>query len=585
MTCPWRRRARPFLVGALLAFAATDLAAQEPTWSRCDPRPGRRCGARQLTRGEIAEIEALYNAPATRRERGPFTLARDSVVAGPLAVLGGPVRIAGRVTGAVLVLNGDLVIDSGATIVGEVAVLGGSVTAADDARTGTVRSEPDSIRYTVDDGRLALGRRDDEIVRLLGLRDPQASASLRLAAARTYNRVEGWPIEFGPRLRKRTRWGSVALDAFAVLRTGDRLEWRGENIGHDARVEARFGQERAFTLGGRVFDVVAPVEDWQLGDVEVGLASFLFTSDYRDYFERHGGAVEAGWQDGRAWRIGLALRQEHWHPRRTLDPLSLWRADEPWRPNPQFEEGDWRIGTLGVSYDTRSDPLRPRTGWWLQGRYEYGRGEQPIVLADGPVPPATGPTAGPVDIGYGRVEFDLRRYVRLSPGSQVNARIFAAGWLHGDPLPLQRRLSLSGPGAMPGFDFRRQFTVPDRLQCGAPGIGIAGSPALCDRALLASIDYRHDIRWLVDLLDAPRFVRTDRSGAAGWVAFADVGRGWLVNPRTPRPPVPGAPSGLESLHASIGVGLELYQGGIYIAKALGTPSPAANVFLRLVRRF
>jgi hypothetical protein len=593
MTCPRRRRARRVLLGALPALAATvlgatALAAQEPTWSQCDPRPGRRCGVRQLTRGEIAEIEALYNAPATRRERGPFTLARDSVVGGPLAVLGGPVRIAGRVDGAVLVLNGELTIEAGATIAGEVAVLGGTVTAAEGARTGRVRSEPDSIRYAVDEGRLALGRRDDEIVRLLGLRDPRTSASLRLAAVRTYNRVEGWPIEFGPRLRHRTSWGSIALDGFLVLRTGDRLEWRGENVGHDARLEARVGRERAFTLGARAFDVVAPVEDWQLSEVETGLASFLFTSDYRDYFERHGGAIEAGWQDGRAWRMGIALRQEHWHPRRTLDPLSLLRADEPWRPNPQFEEGDWRIGTLGLSYDTRSDPLRPRTGWWLQAQYEHGRVEQSVVLADGPAPPATGPTApsaGPVDIGYGRLQLDLRRYTRLSPSSQLNARVFAAGWLHGDPLPLQRRLSLSGPGAMPGFDFRRQFTVPDRLQCGAPGLGLAGSPALCDRALLASVDYRHDIRWLVDLLDAPRFVRTDRAGAAGWVAFVDVGRGWLVNPRTPRVPVADAPGGLGAMHASVGVGLELYQGGVYIAKALGSPSPAPNVFLRLVRRF
>ena len=71
---------------------------------------------------------------------------------------------------------------------------------AEGATTGTVRSEPDTLRYTIDEGRLAIGRRDDEIIRLLGLRDPRASASLRLAATRTYNRVEGWPIEFGPRL-------------------------------------------------------------------------------------------------------------------------------------------------------------------------------------------------------------------------------------------------------------------------------------------------------------------------------------------------------------------------------------------------
>ncbi|MCU0619840.1 MAG: hypothetical protein MUF40_08140, partial [Gemmatimonadaceae bacterium] len=193
--------------------------------------------------------------------------------------------------------------------------------------------------------------------------------------------------------------------------------------------------------------------------------------------------------------------------------MSLLRADEPWRPNPITEAGTWRVGALTASYDTRSDAERPRTGWWLQGAYEVGRGTQQGLLPDGPAvgPPLLAGEA--VRLGYGRAQFDLRRYIRLSPASQVNARVFVAGWVHGDPLPLQRRLSLSGPGGMPGFDFRRQFTIPDRLNCGAAGGTIAGSPALCDRVALASIDYRHDIRWLVDLLDAPRFVRRDGSGA------------------------------------------------------------------------
>ena len=47
------------------------------------------------------------------------------------------------------------------------------------------------------------------------------------------------------------------------------------------------------SLGGRLFDVVEGVEQWQLNDVEVGLSSFLFHRDYRDYFSRHGGRVSA----------------------------------------------------------------------------------------------------------------------------------------------------------------------------------------------------------------------------------------------------------------------------------------------------
>ena len=578
------RRVRTLVAAVALAAGAAPLAAQEPTWSRCDPRPGRTCGARALSRAERAELEALYNAPATRRERGPFALPADSVVRGALAVLGGPVRIAGRVEGALLVLNGDLTLEAGAVVAGEVAVLGGRVTQGEGARTGPLRSEPDSVAYDVDDDdRLALERRADEVWRLLGRDERRVGASMRLAAVRTYNRVEGWPIELGPRLRWRAGWGTLGADAFVVLRTGDRLRLDGEHVGHDARVEARLGRREAVRVGVRAYDVVVPVEAWQLSAVESGLASFLFRSDYRDHYDRHGVALEGAWSDLRAWRIGGALRREDWRPRRTLAPLSLFRSDEPWRPNPQFDAGEWTIGTVGVSYDTRTDPLRPRTGWWLQGSYELGDGRQETLASDaGPgLLPATGDALA---VRYGRVEFDLRRYTRLSPSSQLNARLFAAGWVHGDPLPLQRRLSLSGPGALSAFDFRTPVTTPDRLHC-LPDVAIPGAPALCDRALLLSVDYRRDIRWLVDLLDAPRFVRTDRSGAAGWVAFVDAGRGWLANPRVPRPATDDGPSGLRAFHASAGLGLELYQGGVYVAKAFGAQSAGVNVFLRLVRRF
>ena len=80
-------------------------------------------------------------------------------------------------------------------------------------------------------------------------------------------------------------------------------------------------------------------------------------------------------------------------------------------------------------------------------------------------------------------------------------------------------------------------------------------------------------------------MRRDGSGAAGWVAFVDAGRGWLVNPRTPRPLEPAGPGGWRGIQTSVGVGLELYQGGVYIAQGLGAGVPAPNVFLRLSRRF
>ncbi len=564
-----------------LAFAG--LGAQQPTWSTCgDTVGGRACTAKGLTRRERAQAQALYNAPATRRETGPFQLPRDSVLRGALAIVGGPVRIAGTIDGALLVLNGDVEFSATATVTGDVAVLGGRVIGADRARLGALRVEADSVRYAMDDGVLHLEAPFDEIWRLIGKGEPTAGVGVRLALTRTYNRVEGLPIEFGPRVRYHTTVGTVAADLFGIYRTGSRIEWNGNNVGHNARAELRFGRNEHLSIGAHLFDVVAPVEDWQLSDVEVGLATFIGHSDYRDYFDRHGGGGTFGYRDGRAFRVTLEVTDEKWRPRRTLSPFTLWKNNDAWRQNPDFDQARYTRSILHATYDTRTDPRRARAGWYLQGEYELGFGEHETYGTEIAAPVASSGR----HVEYGRGMLDLRRYTRLSPSAQLNTRLIAGGWLHGDALPLQRRLSLSGPGANSGFGFRDRVTTPDGLQCSGT-VALNGSPALCDRMVLISADYRHDIRWLVDLFGGARMIQTDRSGYGGWVVFSDVGRGWLKTPRAAKELAPrDSPRGLNSLQTSIGAGLEIGQGGVYLAKALGSPpSRGVQVYVRLVRRY
>ncbi len=567
----------------LLLLCANVVQAQQPTWSTCgNAVGGKACGAKGLTRREREDVQAVYNAPATRREVGPFTLPRDSVVRGSLAVLGGPVRIFGTIDGGLLVLNGDVELSLTTTVTGDVVVLGGGVTGRDSARVGSLRTETDSVRYAVDDGQLRLESPYDEVWRLIGKGQPKAGIGMRLALTRTYNRVEGLPIEFGPRLRYRTPVGTVAADLFGILRTGSRLEWTGNNVGHSARAEMRFGRSEHWSVGGRLYDVVSSVEDWQLSDVEVGLATFLGHADYRDYFDKHGGSGFVGFRDGRALRGSVELSSENWRPRRTLSPFTLWRNDEPWRQNPDFDRARYTRMQARLSFDTRSDPVRPRSGWWAQGEYELGDGRHETFGTEIAAPVRSNDRV----VRYGRGMLDLRRYNRLSPTAQLNLRVMGGGWLHGDPLPLQRRLSISGPGANAGFAFRERVTDPDRLQCSG-AVELQGKPALCDRMFLLSADYRHDIRWLVDLFGGSRMIQPDRSGYGAWTLFTDVGRGWLRSSRAPESPTPpGAPRGIAAMQTSVGAGLELGQGGVYVAKALGSPpSRGVQLFVRLVRRY
>ncbi len=164
-----------------IVLIGTAAHAQQPVWSVCsDTTGGRACGVRaRTTRREREEAQALYNAPATRRETGPYSLAPDSSIRGSLAIIGGPVRIAGTIDGSLLVINGDVQFAPTATVTGDVAILGGQVTGADSARLGALRVEREEVRFALDDGVLLLDAPYDEVFGSSVLASPrQASDSV-----------------------------------------------------------------------------------------------------------------------------------------------------------------------------------------------------------------------------------------------------------------------------------------------------------------------------------------------------------------------------------------------------------------------
>src|SRR5688572_15456711 len=105
---------------------------------------------------EVArDIAALYNQPAAMRVSGRLDIAAAQTVNGNVAVLRGPVSIAGRVTGHVIVINGDLTLASGARIDGAVFVVGGYFEGRDRATIGgVVRHYRDPLRFREEDERI-----------------------------------------------------------------------------------------------------------------------------------------------------------------------------------------------------------------------------------------------------------------------------------------------------------------------------------------------------------------------------------------------------------------------------------------------
>lgn len=558
----------------LIVLGASPIAAQVR-----DTTPAPNVLPRDVAR----EAVALFNATTVLRATDALKIDSGRTIVGDVAVLNGPVTVAGRVTGRLLAINADVILRQGARIDGDLVVVGGEVEGAEGARIGgELRIYHPPLRYTRQGDQLIaqLGEAsDDQWWRRWERRGRHNFNSFEIANAGVYNRVEGLPIRIGPVLYRDQGWGHLRLDATAILRTGASFSGSEADVGHDVRGEIRFGRQFGVTLGGGLFDMVDGIEQWQLSDVEVGLSSFLFHRDYRDYYGRHGGRIHAALRATDNADLTLSYGDERWRSREAHNPLAIDFGDVGWRDNPRVDEGRFHLANLTLRIDTRNDDINPWAGWYLLADYERGTG-----MIDVLAPTSLGvraPTAGPTR--YQRGFFDLRRYNRLAPNAALNLRLLLGGWLSGDPLPLERRLSIDGPGTVPGFDFR----VAGGTDVGTctSGAAVGGRPAQCERISLAQLEYRNDIRISFSDGAAP-FRRTRFRADGAWVFFADAGRGWLVN--SPGNPVNIGrhefPS-LSSYRTDVGAGLDFDQFGIYVAKALSEPNEQVNVFVRIRHRF
>jgi outer membrane protein assembly factor BamA len=283
--------------------------------------------------------------------------------------------------------------------------------------------------------------------------------------------------------------------------------------------------------------------------------------------------------------LTASLSDERWSARQTLDPYTLFRNSQSWRPNPELDEGRFHIANGTLRIDTRSDEDDPRSGWHIVADYERGTGRTTIFA---PTTPGVRDADTDGITTYARGFLDLRRYNQLSPESQVNFRVVAGGWLNGDELPLQRRFSLGGPGTLGGYAFRRTGQTDDVLQC-TNGVDIpVGVPAQCERMVLLQAEYRGDL-WM-SLFGDWDFDDAWHGGSwhhrAQWVVFSDAGRGWLVGDRLgdlqyPKDKLPA----LSTFKTDIGIGFDAGLIGVFAAKSVSDSKEPPRFWVRVGRRF
>jgi len=530
----------------------------------------------------VAEVLAFYNDSATTRMEGDVSFPPGSVFAGRLALYRGSLRLAGRVRGDIVVVNATLYLLPGADVEGDVLVVGGRLIRSPEARhVGRERVTWDAapvLRSAA--GTLVVRERRRPLGELATARTSfqtgRVRTTLLLATGGTYNRIEGLPIVFGPTFELRpSRATTARLDLRGILRTAGEGARLSSDFGYGARAEFRF---RGGGVAGRIYSDLAPFEDQPLSAAENGWSAFLLQRDYRDWYERQGGGGSAWVEPTRSIRVEVSIRRDHEHSVRAVDPWSLFRNSDRWRRNPLSDDGHYFTTGLQAELDTRNDREVPTTGWYLRGRYEHSTSDDvaPIVLPETVRPPI--PTGG--GYAFDRLTLDLRRYSRLTPNFRVNARLRADGWIGGDRMPVQRRVSLGGPDLLPGYGFRA-FT------CAPRGFSDVSSPALCDRSITAQVEVRTRLALNLgyrlrerDGGSAGRFIGIEE---ADLVFFSDVGKAWLAGNGPEQVPTSRIPS-FHEWKPDVGLGLDAGQIGVYLAKGLSGDEPV-RFLVRLQRRF
>jgi hypothetical protein len=517
---------------------------------------------------------ARFNAVGTIRVLGGFQYP-TGVISGTLGINGGDARIGGEVQGDLLVINGDLRLESTSRVRGDVIVLGGQLFRDPGAVVdGSIvsHSEYAAVRQTPAGLLEPLGA-------VRSLRDLTGIASLAIGpvdlaprlGVGVYNRVEGLPLRIGPSLRWRAQPEVLlGFDAEMIFRTASEPSGQRGEIGWWARLEATRTSTQPITVGLEGFNVVTGTATSPVTPTEEGLAALLLRRDYRDWYGTKGIGAFVRWEPTPVVSLTarVAVARDRSVP--AVDAFSLFGGNDPWRANPLIDDGKFTTTELIGQVDTRDDRDWPRTGWLarMSIRRTTSGDITPVPLPEqirDPLPAS----------GYEALEahVDLRHNLQFNLKHSLHLRLLAGGWLGGDPLTVQRRLAVGGDDPFPGYPFR--FVTCDSRRRPDPA-----QSALCDRQIVLQAEFRRNLGLRIGTRLGSYGVGIEQ---ADLVIFGDFGSAWIAGDQAGQVPSNRIQS-IGEWKSDFGIGLDAGLVGIYVSKAIADNTDP-RFTLRLQRRF
>jgi hypothetical protein len=567
------------LLTALPLHAQDSVIVIDPDAPFADSAPGGG-----LPRAVIDEVLRAWNDSTAIRLIGQAEIPAGTTVTGHVTVFRGILRVAGTIDGPVTVINGNAILLPGGRITGGVLVVGGRLVVQEGGvHEGDAREYWDIAPvYRDRDGLLAV--REPHDFTDLGTAEAsfnlgEVRATVHASTGGSYNRVEGFPLALGPEFAWRPGPSDrLRLDLTGIVRTTTDQAGIRSDFGYRTRLDWRNLGEIGFGAGIEAYSIVTAIEEQNLSLAESGWSSILLQRDYHDYYDNQGYGGYLFIEPARQFKVQFSLRRDRERTVRANDPWSLFRNTSTWRSNPLIDDGHFVTGGIDVTLDTRDSRSLPSRGWYARARLEIGSSDD-VAPTDLPVG-VRGPIPTDGSYEYSLFSLDARRNIRLSPESRLGLRLYGAGWVGGDPLPVQRRQSVGGFDILPGHDFRA-------VRCASAEDSDPSNASLCDRMAAAQVEFRTrlSLGWRYRLREGerPDLDRIIGIESADLVVFANTGNAWLTGDGPGRVPTNKLPS-LDLWKADLGVGVDVGFIAAYLAKSVTNGEPI-KFSVRLQRRF